>query len=522
MAASAGLNYRWQIAGPRPLNILQTIGNGCAFLDYDNDGNLDVLLVGPKLALYKGDGKGHFTDVTHALGLDHFSGHFLGCAVGDYDNDGYDDVYVSGYRTGLLLHNEAGKGFRDVTAQAGLKPQPWGTSAAWAEAAPGSGRLDLFVANYARYDAHSQQLCPVGPASTPSSCPPSTYVGIPGVLYHNLGRGRFQNVTAAWGADTATGHGLAVAAATFDGSGRVGLAVANDEQKGDLFQSDRAGHFMNVGVRSGTGMNASGNAHGGMGMDWGDYDNDGKPDLFVATYVKEAKEVYHNLGDGVFKDISGNATFGFAAWRNVAWGSKWLDADNSGWLDLMVACGHVYSNAAVLSDQPPYREPTSLFYNLGGKAFVDATKAGMGALPPIVGRGLAVGDFDNDGKVDALVVDSEGAPLLLRNESRSTGHWLSFTLVGTGPRCNRDGYGAQVTVTAGSLTQTRVCHADGSYLSSSDKRVHVGLGAAVQAASVTVRWPDGRVDKYADVAGDRGYVAREGSKTLDAWPRHRP
>ena len=198
VAAKAGLNYRWTIPGPRPLDILQTIGNGCAFLDYDNDGNLDVLLVGPKLALYKGDGHGHFTDVTHATGLDKLRGHFLGCAVGDYDNDGYEDVYISGYRTGLLLHNEQGKGFTDVTQEAGLKPQPWGTSAAFADI-DNDGRLDLYVGNYVQFDPKiSQRLCDDHGYLT--ACGPSSYHAEHGVLYHNEGGGQVPRCHAASGA----------------------------------------------------------------------------------------------------------------------------------------------------------------------------------------------------------------------------------------------------------------------------------------------------------------------------------
>ena len=508
VAPSAGLNYRWQIAGARPLNILQTIGNGCAFLDYDNDGNLDVLLVGPKLALYKGDGKGHFTDVTHALGLDHFSGHFLGCAVGDYDNDGYDDVYVSGYRTGLLLHNEAGKGFRDVTAQAGLKPQPWGTSAAWAETVPGSGRLDLFVANYARFGPSDPQLCDSHDLKT--SCGPRYYQPIKGVLYRNLGSGKFADVSATAGLPATSGRGLGVGWAPLAPGEAPALEVANDELAGDLLRPAPGGRYTDVGTVSGTAFDRDGNIHGGMGVDWGDYDNDGKFDLFVCTFQGEAKSLYRNQGGGLFSDVSFATGLALPTMPRVAFGCKFLDYDNDGWLDVITANGHVQDNIHDIDTSTAYRQTLQLFHNGGGSpvSLTEVTgEAGPDFARSLVGRGLATGDYDNDGKVDVLVVDSEGAPLLLHNESRTANHWLTLRLVGT--RSNRDGYGAQVTARAGGLTQTRLCHADGSYLSSSDKRVHLGLGAAAKVDRLTVRWPSGTVQTLTGVGVDRILTVRE-------------
>ena len=518
VAQAAGLHYRWTALGPRPLNILQTIGNGCAFLDYDNSGNLSILLIGPRLALYKGDGRGHFTDVTHAMGLDTLKGHFLGCAVGDYDNDGYDDLYISGYQTGLLLHNEKGKGFRDVTRQAGLKPQPWGTACAFGDV-DGDGRLDLYVANYADFGPKSPaQLCKFTTekfGTVLSSCGPRYYSGLKGVLYHNEGGGRFADVTRAWGADAHTGRGLGAAFADYDGSGRAGLAVANDEAVGNLFQNVGGGHLRDIAVSAGVATDRDGAVHGGMGMDWGDYDNDGRLDLFVATFRNEAKCVYHNEG-GLFTDRSYASGIGPAALPYVTFGAKWADFENSGWLDLMITNGHVQDNIDKI-ENTTYRQPIQLFHNPGSRPvqFEDASgPAGLRALPPIVGRGLAIGDFDNDGRMDALVVDSEGAPLLLHNETAPAGHWLSVKLEGT--RSNRDGIGALVTATAAGLTQTRLCHTDGSFLSASDRRVHLGLGRASQVERLSIRWPSGHTDVWHDLRGDRQITLTEGSSTRAA------
>jgi hypothetical protein len=512
-AAKDGLNYRWTIPGKRPLNILQTIGNGCAFLDYDNDGNLDILLVGPKLALYKGDGDGHFADVTHQTGLDKLSGHFLGCAVGDYDSDGFDDIYISGYRTGILLHNEGGKSFRDVTQSARLKPQPWGTSCSWVETIPGSGRLDLFVCNYADFGTDPKkypQLCEDNGKLT--SCAPRVYAALRDTLFQNDGQGRFSDATRSSGVIGTTGKGLGIAAAPLDLSRRPFIAIADDEVPGDLLKPSPNGGspvYTNIGAASGTAFDRDGNIHGGMGIDWADYDNDGKLDLFVTTFLGEAKSLYHNDGGALFSDSSYDAGLGSATLTRLSFGCKFFDASNDGHLDLMIASGHIQDNAHDLDSGTTYRQATQFFQNVNGH-FVDlSASSGADLQRPIVGRGLAVGDFDNDGRVDALVVDSEGAPLLLHNESAPVGHWLSLRLVGV--KSNRDGYGAIVRVTARGATQTLLCHADGSYLSSSDRRVHIGLCAAQQADKIEITWPSGRVDTLHSVAADRVLDVREGA-----------
>lgn len=501
VADEAGLRYRWQVQGERPLTILQTIGNGCAFLDYNRDGNLDILLIGPRLGLFRGDGKESFTEVTKESGLSSLSGHFLGCAVGDYDNDGDSDLYISGYRTGLLLRNEQGTRFRDVSAEMGLKPQPWGTSCGFADL-DNDGFLDLYVANYVRYDLKTKpQLCQFATEKhgvVVSSCGPKMYPGATGTLFHNQSGRRFKDVTRDWGANTHSGKGLGVAFADFDSSGHLSVAVANDEIAGDLFHNTGKGHLKNIGTQSGTAYDRDGNVHGGMGVDWGDYNNDGHFDLFVATYRNEGKSLYRNEKEGIFNDVSFPSGIGQAAYPYVSFGTKFLDANNDGWLDLIIANGHVQDNIEQI-ENTTYRQPVQFLLNQGGKptVFEDASKqAGLQALAPIVGRGLAVGDYNNDGRLDALVVDSEGKPLLLRNDSevRKDG-WVGFKLSGPKARFNRDGYGTTITIVAGGQKRLRQCHPGGSYLSSSDARVHFGLGSAT-LESVTVRWPDGSTDLW--------------------------
>jgi hypothetical protein len=503
-----GLRYQWTIAGSRPLNILQGIGNGCAFLDYDADGNLDILLVGAPPALFRGDGKGHFRDVTQATGLAGMRGHFLGCASGDYDNDGFDDLYLSAYRGGALLHNEGGRRFRDVTRGAGLAPQPWGSSCSFVDA-DGDGRLDLYVGNYVRFGPETQpQLCDVH--GTFTACGPGEYGAERGALYRNLGGGRFADVTRTWGLNQVSGKTLGVAAAPL-GAGGTALAVANDQVPGDLLLL-RGKASEDRGKVSGMAYAADGRVYGGMGIDWGDYDNDGRLDLVIATFQNQAKPVFHNEGSTFAPQDS--ARLGMtSSIPFVAFGVRWLDYDNDGWLDLLFTNGHVQDNIADadLMSGPAggavYRQPIVLYRNLQGMRFADMSDRLGSAGRPIVGRGLAVGDYDNDGRLDALAVDAEGRPVLMHNVMPGAGNWLQVNLEGRGS--NRDGYGALVILEAGGLHLTRHCHADGSYLSSSDRRVHFGLGEAHAVDRLQVRWPGGGIDTYRHLPVNRILTLRE-------------
>jgi hypothetical protein len=390
-----------------------------------------------------------------------------------------------------------------------MQPQPWGTSCGFADL-DGDGYLDLYVANYVEFGPKKQQLCYQQGVLT--SCGPHSYSASHGVLYHNLGNGRFADQTAGWNVKH-TGNGLGVAFADFDGSGRVGFAIANDELGGDLMQKVGAGQLKNINIESGT-VGKDGAAHGGMGVDWGDVDNDGKMDFFVTTYQNEVKCLYHNEGSRLFSEISGASDLQAPTFPYVGFGCKFLDADNDGWLDLLIANGHVEDNITQINKAMSYRQPVQFFHNDGHApfAFGNLTQsAGLGGLPRIVGRGLAVGDFDNDGRIDALVVDCEGKPLLLHNETRDAGHWIGFRLIGAG-RSNRSAYGAVVTLKAGKQTLTRQCQTGGSYLSASDARVHFGLGDTKSLESVSIRWPDGKVEQKQNPGLDRYVTVVEGTK----------
>jgi hypothetical protein len=516
-AREAGLNYVWQIEGGRTPNILQTIGNGCAFLDFNNDNNLDILLIGTHPALYQGNGKGQFIDVTATTGLSALTGQFLGCAVGDIDGDGYDDIYISGYQTGILLHNEAGKNFRDITEQSGLKPQPWGTSCAFAETSPGSGKLDLYIANYVVFGPDvSPQLCTSGKGVS-VSCGPEDYAPLKGAFYRNDGTGRFTDETKERGLDTSNGKGLGVFFANLKDPRTPYLLVANDRMYGDLFdlsQSKNSTPAKNIGVLSGVAYDRDGNSHAGMGIDCGDYDNDGRLDIFVTTFANEPRSLYRNNGEGQFSDIGMSTGFDPMRSQYVAFGCKFFDFDNDGWLDIIIANGHVQAAVHDINPGQDFKQPIQLFRNSGGAhpGFDDVSPSSSVFNQLIIGRGLATGDYDNDGNMDVLVVDSSGKPLLLHNESGRNGHWLTVQLIGK--QSNRNGYGAMLTAKAGAHTFLRASQTCGSYFSASDKRVHFGLGNDTKVDSLTVKWPSGKIDTFKNLTVDRMITLQEGDQTV--------
>jgi hypothetical protein len=363
------------------------------------------------------------------------------------------------------------------------------------------GRLDLYVGNYVEFGPHTNpQLC--GSSEQRTACGPSVYAAHRGVLYRNEGS-HFRDITQESGAHQVMGKALGVAWGEVDNSGRPELAIANDEVAGDLLQHNGT-KYSNVGVASGTAFDRLGKAHGGMGIDWGDYNNDGSLDIFVATFQNEEKCLYQNRGDGTFVERSTEVGL-IAARPYVGFGVKLFDADNDGWLDLMLANGHVMDNVD-LSRSTTYRQSMQFFQSTRDSTnnlqYRDARDAlDEKARRPIVGRGLAVGDYDNDGRVDALLVDSEGSPLLMHNDGSKTGNWLSVQLQGT--ESNRDGIGTLVTVETGKLRLTRRCGTDGSYLSASDKRVHFGLGSIKSIERLTVRWPGGQQSTLSNVPINR-------------------
>lgn len=490
---SAGLTFRYgEPPAERPLSVLETAPGGCAFLDYDLDGRLDVFLAGlTQWGLFRNVGGGRFRDVTPDVSGNP-RGPWMGCAVGDYDNDGYPDVLVTGYRACALLRNLRGRRFQDTAERAGLRRDLWTTSAAFADI-DADGWLDLYVGAYLDYHLGRQDLCRFGSQWT--ACGPEMYGPERGRLYRNLGDGRFQDRTEPSGLSAAAGKTWGVGFADYDADGDPDLYLANDQVRANLFRNDGGFRFTEVGTTLGTAYAAGGGVQGGMGVDWADYNGDGRLDLFVPTYVQQENALYRQGADGLFQVVSADVGLSRPTLPYVAFGSGFLDADNNGALDLFVANGHIRSNVDQLGSGESYAQPLQLFANDGSGRFSDvSSRSGPPFRTPLVGRGVAFGDYDDDGRVDILVADLNGSARLLRNESGSKGNWISIQLDG-GPR-NRDAIGALVTARSSGLTQVRQVTTGRSVLSACDPRVHLGLGAAGQVDAVTVRWPDGKVEAW--------------------------
>lgn len=510
VAADAGITFRWGHGGKSPLNIVETIGHGVAFLDYDQDGRLDVFLVGNKrCALFRNGGDGRFTDVTEPASLT-AEGMFFGLAVGDYDNDGYPDVYVTGYGKCVLYHNTRRGGFEDVTERAGLQARgkyDVVTACAFADL-DGDGRLDLFAGRYIVFTPASLQFCTY--QGIRAGCGVKNYDPDFPRVYRNAGDGRFADVTAKWGFSGSPGKCLGVTVRASDSGKGVLLYAANDEQPGNLWTRQNDGRYKDIGLPSGTAFGQDGLTQAGMGADWGDFNNDQKPDLAVATFQSEAKSLYKSDGDNLYTETSGRFNLAPAT-AYVSWTARFFDFDNDGWLDLFFTNGHVQDNVQAIQPDHTYPQPLQLFRNDNGRVFREMKAEGGDAfLRNIVGRGAAFGDYDNDGRVDVLVVNEEGAPFLLHNESRAGHHWMGVHLIGAG-RNNRDGIGARVTITAGTKRWTRDAQRAGGYLSAHDPRVHFGLGDATRADKIEVGWPDGSKNVVRNVAADR-YVTVAQSK----------
>jgi hypothetical protein len=539
VAASMGVAFRWKSVRKAPLNILEISSAGAGFIDYDADGWPDLLLVGPEggvrtrtpgsaasCALFRNQRGQRFENVTHEVGLDRLSGRWHGCAVADLDNDGWPDVLITGYRRQVLLHNESGQRFVDVTARSGIVSDTWGTSASFFDA-DRDGLVDLLLGSYVKFGPGSPEF--MNRNGVRITLGPDAYPAEPLRYFRNLGGLRFREETRAAGFHVSRGKCFGTAVADFNDDGAADVYVANDEMPGNLFVNDGSGHFTDRGVESGTALSGAGRRQGGMGVAWGDWDNDLRPDLVVTTFTQEPKSMYHNDGGSLFSDRSytSQVTQGLIPW--VGFGVLFADVNRDGYLDLAMVNGHVEDLIRQVDPANDYPQPMKLFINRAGGTFEDASETtGDGFRRAIVGRALAEADWDNDGDPDLLAADLEGPPVLLRNEAPAgAAHWLGLHLIGTG-KSNRMALGARVTVTSAGpeanqrsspsrrTRQLRELHTDGSYLSAHDPRVLFGLGADAAGQDVEVRWPDGKIQTARGIRPDRYYEWQEGQPPIPA------
>ena len=513
IAQSAGVDFVHHSGATGARYLPETYGSGAAFLDYDGDGALDLYLVNsgrlPELsnepetanALFRNEGAGHFSEQTAQAGVGD-RGYGMGATVGDYDNDGWADLYVTNFGPNALFHNRGEGRFADVTATADVGCPGWGTSAAFADVDL-DGDLDLFVGNYLDYPTEYPLVCRIGNSEERLYCDPRKFDGQVDRLYINEG-GAFADRTADFGLVSTAGKELGVVFGDYDQDGDPDLYLANDLVPNMLYRNDGP-RFVNRGLASGTSLNGEGVAEAGMGVDMADADGDGDLDLFVTNFQWESNTLYSNLGGGFFADATVASGITRASMAFLGFGTGFFDCDNDGDLDLFVANGHVYDNVEKVDRSAEYAQRNQLLENVGAGIFVDRSDRGLGLALVQVSRGAAFGDIDNDGDLDIAVNNSNERLALLRNDADDRG-WLGLRLRGTAS--NRDAIGARIALTTGGSTLVREVRRNASYLSSHDPRVLFGLGDAEVAERIEIRWPSGAVQVVENLSG-RQYVSIE-------------
>ena len=517
VTAARGLKFRYLSSRTTKKYLLETMAPGVALFDYDNDGRLDIFLVnGAPIAdptpkgtvpqktspeywnrLYHQKSDGTFEDVTERAGLQG-KGYGMGVAVGDYDNDGNEDLYVTAYGGNRLYHNNGNGTFTDVTEQAGVVGEGWSTSAAWIDL-DRDGRLDLVVLRYLQWD-FTDVWCGEHKDGYRAYCHPDYFKPIAPLVYHNDGNGRFTEVSQKTGISK-PGKGLGIALADYDRDGLTDIFVANDSTLEFLYHNKGDGTFEEIGLLANAAVDGDGRTFAGMGVDFADYNNDGLPDLIVTDLANQMYALYQNSGDGLFNYATVPSGIGQMTRTHSGWGVRFFDYDNDGWKDLLIAQGHDLDTIQLTSPNLRYREPMLLARNTGS-GFVDVSAAsGEVFAQAWAARGMAIGDIDNDGRVDAVVTTNDGPAYILHNEGTSANHWLSLLLIGH--KSNRDAIGAEVKLVTAKQSQYAIVTTASSYLSSSDKRLHFGLGPEVTAKEIEIRWPSGIVQTLRNVAADQ-------------------
>jgi hypothetical protein len=503
----------------------ETVGAGAAFIDADGDGWIDILLVNSKdwaprgrkstAALYRNNHNGTFTDITAGSGLD-VELYGIGVAVGDFDNDGRDDIYITALEGDRLFHNEGKGKFRDVTKASGIHNANFGTSAAWFDY-DRDGKLDLFVANYVQWTQKGDIFCSLDGAAK-SYCTPESYKGTQSRLFHNLGNGKFEDVTAKAGMSDPTSKALGVTVFDMDNDGWPDLFVSNDTQPNKLYRNNHNGTFTEKGMSAGVAYGEDGVARGAMGVDSADYDRSGRAHLLVGNFSNQMLGLYHNEGSGLFVDEAPQSTLGRESLLSLAFGAFFFDYDLDGYPDILTANGHIEEEIGRVQPKIHYEEPPLLFRNLGGKKFENVTgKMGAAFNTPHVARGAIYGDIDHDGDLDILITTKGGAPHLFRNDGGNQNHWLCVKTVGT--KSNRDGIGAVVRIESAQGKQWNMVRSGSSFASQSDLALTFGLGQDPNVSSIQVEWPSGTKQHFTNIPCNQ-MVTIDESKGIVAKAAH--
>ena len=514
ITAQAGIRFVHNAGRAGKKYLPETLGAGCAFFDADGDGWPDILLVNSKdfaprgrrttAALYRNNHDGTFTDVTAGSGLD-VEIYGMGVAIADYDNDGREDVYITALEGDRLFHNEGNGKFRDVTKTSGIQNANFGTSAAWLDY-DRDGKVDLFVANYVQWTQKTDLSCSLDGTSK-SYCTPESYKGTRSRLFHNLGDGRFEDVTEKAGLGDPTSKSLGITVLDYNNDGWPDLFVANDTQPNKLYRNLGNGSFKEEGMTAGVAYGEDGVARGAMGADSADYDRSGRPHLLIGNFSNQMLGLYHNEGNGLFVDEAPSSAVGRSSLLSLSFGVFFFDYDLDGYQDILAANGHIEDQIGRVQPKVSYKETPLLFRNLGNGKFENvSSQVGPGFVKPIVARGAAHADFDHDGDLDMLISTNNGPAVLLRNDGGNRNHWLSVRLSGT--RSNRDGIGAVVRVTSNGGKQWQMVRSGSSYCSQSDLALTFGLGTDA-AATVDVEWPSGAKQQFKNVAANERVLVDE-------------
>lgn len=516
VTSRAGLQFHHNSGAYGGKLLPETLGSGCAFLDYDGDGWQDILLInsmdwpGHKrapstLRLYQNNRNGTFTDVTRRAGLD-VEMYGMGAAVGDYNNDGFPDIFITCVGQSRLFHN-TGKGmFVDVTHASGLAGrQALSTSALWFDF-DRDGLLDLFVCNYVKWSAEHDVFCSLD-GKHKSYCTPEAYRGETCWLFRNRGDGTFEDVSAKSGIFDTSSKSLGVAMLDYDLDGWPDLLVTNDTQPNKLYRNLRNGTFKDVGVEAGVAFSAEGKARAGMGVDVGDFENSGRAGIAITNFDNEMIGLYRSLGNGAYEDVAMKAGVGLPSLNTLGFGCVFLDADLDGSLDLAVANGHIDETVRNIRGNVGYAQPPQLFLNSGGRFHDVSAAAGAEFAQPKIGRGLAYGDFDRDGDLDLLMTTNNGPAYLYKNDVLNGNHSIRFRLVGT--KSNRDAIGARVRIDGGGKSRSRLVHGGSSYLSQSELPVTFGVARQETVERLVIEWPSGRVEDFKDLKSGRLYECTE-------------